>query len=205
MKPLGIEGAWTREATVFRDDRGSFHEWFGNSEISAAIGRDLDVRQANCAISKKGAVRGIHYTSAPPGQSKYFICVRGAALGAVVDIRTGSPTFGEWRTVRLDAEQHTGLFVCEGLAQGFMALADDTVLLYLCSDVFNPSRERGIHPLDPELGIEWPAGIEPDLSKRDSTAPTLAEAGALGQLPSYAECIRYARPGVGAGTAQAGR
>jgi len=72
MKPVGIEGAWTREATVFRDSRGSFHEWFQGAEIRAAVGQDLGLQQANCVVSRKGVVRGIHYTAVPPGQGKYF-------------------------------------------------------------------------------------------------------------------------------------
>jgi len=117
--------------------------------------------------------------------------VQGANLGAVVDIPLGTPTFGTCRTVELDADNPTALFVSEGLGQAFMARTDDTVLMYLCSTSFNPRLEHGIHPLDPELGIPWPAGITPELSDRDSTAPSLAEAGRRGLLPSYAECVRY--------------
>ncbi len=188
MRSIGIDGAWVREPKVFRDPRGSFHEWFQEQENRAATGRDFVLRQANCVVSNRGAVRGLHYTSVPPGQRKYFTCVRGAMLGAVVDVRVGSPTFGDWRTVELTADEPGEFYVCEGLAAGFMALHDDSVLVYLCSQTYQPQFEHGIHPLDPDLGIEWAAGIVPDLSDKDAKAPTLAEARLRGLLPSYEDC-----------------
>jgi dTDP-4-dehydrorhamnose 3,5-epimerase len=189
MKSIGIEGAWLRETTVFRDARGSFHDWFQAPGFRDAVGRDLSMRQANCVVSKRGVVRGIHYTADPPGQAKYFTCVRGATLNVVVDVRLGSPTFGEWRAVRLDAEEGNTLYVAEGLGQAFMALSDETTLIYLCSETFRPGRERGIHPLDTELGIRWPEDVAVNLSDRDSGAPTLAEAERQGLLPKYADCM----------------
>jgi dTDP-4-dehydrorhamnose 3,5-epimerase len=189
MISLGIDGAWVRETKVFRDARGSFHEWFQGTEIRADVGRDFPLRQANCVVSNKGALRGIHYTQVPPGQAKYITCVRGAVLSAVVDIRVGSPTFGDSRTVTLDDREFRALYVSEGLGHGLMALADDTVIVYVCSETYNPRLERGLHPLDPGMGIRWPAGITPDLSDKDSTAPSLADAERQGQLPRYADCV----------------
>jgi dTDP-4-dehydrorhamnose 3,5-epimerase len=186
MKPTGIAGAWTRQARVFGDTRGSFHEWFQSAEIRETTGQDLELRQANCVVSKRGALRGIHYTATPPGQAKYFTCLRGAMLGAVVDIRVGSPTFGQARTVQLDAAEHTGLYVSAGLGQAFLALTDDTVLIYLCTRQFDPAVERAINPLDPALGIAWPEEIVPDLSEKDAAAPLLKDAERQGLLPRYA-------------------
>ncbi|WP_213451361.1 dTDP-4-dehydrorhamnose 3,5-epimerase family protein [Rhizomonospora bruguierae] len=187
MTPVGISGAWLRRARVFSDTRGSFHEWFQGAEIRAVAGHDFGLRQANCVVSRRGALRGVHYTATPPGQAKYFTCLSGAMLAAVVDIRVGSPTFGQSRTVELDAGQHTGLYVSEGLGQAFLALTDDTVLIYLCSRQFDPGVEHAINPLDPQLGIAWPGDVVPDLSEKDSAAPTLAEAQRLGLLPTYTE------------------
>lgn len=185
MKSVGISGAWLRRARVFSDTRGSFHEWFQGAEIRAVTGRDIGLRQANCAVSKRGALRGIHYTATPPGQAKYFTCLSGATLAAVVDIRVGSPTFGQSRTVELDAGQPAGLYVSEGLGQAFLALTDDTVLIYLCSQQFDPRVERAINPLDPQLGIDWPRDVVPSLSEKDAAAPTLAEAARNGLLTTY--------------------
>ncbi|MEU8261690.1 dTDP-4-dehydrorhamnose 3,5-epimerase [Micromonospora sp. NPDC048999] len=187
MKPLGIAGAWTRDTRVFRDARGSFRDWYQGGEISADVGRDFVMRQANCVVSHRGVMRGIHYTQVPPGTAKYFTCVRGTLLSAVVDVRVGSPTFGQWRTVELNAADGQALYVAEGLAHGFLSL-DDSVLVYACSTTFNPRHEHGINMLDPELGIDWPAGVSPELSEKDSVAPNLAEAERLGLLPRWVDC-----------------
>lgn len=185
MKPLGIEGAWTEERKVFSDDRGSFRAWYQANTFAPVAGTDFDLRQANCVVSSKGVLRGIHYTADPPGQAKYFHCVRGSALGAVVDVRIGSPTFGEWRTVELNDDNCAVLYVAEGLGSGFMALDDDTVLIYLSSADYDPSVDHGLHPLDSAVGIQWPAGITAELSDRDAGAPSLAEAERLGLLPHH--------------------
>ncbi|WP_331720353.1 dTDP-4-dehydrorhamnose 3,5-epimerase [Streptomyces sp. NBC_00209] len=187
MKPLGIPGAWTEEKKLFRDDRGSFHEWFRNDALHTATGREMDVRQANCAVSRKGVLRGIHFTENPPGQAKYVTCLRGAVVGAVVDIRVGSPTFGQWRTAELDDTNCAALYVSEGLGFGFMAVSDEATVIYLSSATYDPKREHGLDPLDPELGIQWPADITPVVSDRDASAPGLARAGELGLLPVYSD------------------
>lgn len=186
MDPIGISGAWTRKARAFTDSRGSFHEWFQGAEISAVAGHDLELRQANCVVSRRGALRGIHYTATPPGQAKYFTCLRGSMLGAVVDIRTGSPTFGQSRTVELDAAGHTGLYVSAGLGQAFLALTEDATLIYLCTRQFDPAVERAVDPLDPRLAIAWPDEIVPELSAKDAGAPLLADAERQGLLPRFA-------------------
>jgi dTDP-4-dehydrorhamnose 3,5-epimerase len=190
MRDIGIEGARVHDLKVFRDPRGSFHEWFRGSDFAAGAGHDFDLRQANCAVSQRGVLRGLHFTATPPGQGKYLTCLHGSVLSAVVDIRVGSPTFGQSRTVLLEAGAGTALYVGEGLAHGFLSLSDDSVLIYLASAVFDPKLEHGLHPLDEALGIDWPAGIEPILSDKDATAPTLAEARSQGVLPDYADCPR---------------
>lgn len=117
--------------------------------------------------------------------------MRGAVLDVVVDIRVGSPTYGQWEAVRLDDETRHAVFLAEGLGHAFMALTDDATVVYLCSTGYAPGREHGVHPLDPELGIAWPEGIAPVLSEKDAEAPTLAEAERAGLLPSYEECKAY--------------
>ncbi|GAA2852935.1 dTDP-4-dehydrorhamnose 3,5-epimerase [Streptosporangium fragile] len=194
MRPLGIEGSWVFEPTVLPDDRGSFHEWFRGGAFREATGQDLVLSQANCSISRRDTLRGVHFADVPPSQAKYVTCVRGAVLDVVVDIRAGSPTFGRWEPVRLDDRDHRAVYISEGLGHAFMALSDDATVVYLCSEGYAPEREHGIHPLDPGLGIAWPAEATPLLSAKDAAAPTLAEALRQGLLPDYEECRRlYAK------------
>jgi dTDP-4-dehydrorhamnose 3,5-epimerase len=196
MRPLSISGAWVFEPKVFPDGRGSFHEWFKAPVFAEAAGHPLSLAQANMSVSSRGTLRGIHFADVPPGQAKYVKCVRGAVLDVIVDIRVGSPTFGQWEIVRLDDQDHHAVYLSEGLGHGFMALTDDATVVYLCSEGYAPEREHGIHPLDPEIGIEWPEGVAPLLSPKDEQAPTLAEAREQGLLPSYEECVAY-RQGLG--------
>ena len=187
MEPLGIPGAWSVTPRIHTDDRGSFHEWFRTSDLTSVLGYRLDVAQANCSVSRRGVLRGVHFADVPPGQAKYVTCVSGAILDVVVDIRVGSPTFGQWEALRLDDANRRAVFLAEGLGHAFMALTDQATVLYLCSTPYVPSREHGVHPLDPELGIAWPADLEPVLSAKDAAAPSLAQARAAGLLPDYAE------------------
>jgi dTDP-4-dehydrorhamnose 3,5-epimerase len=194
VQSLGIEGAWVYTPRVHTDDRGSFAEAFRGAEFAADLGYRLDVAQANCSVSRRGVIRGIHYADVPPGQAKYVTCMSGAILDVVVDLRADSPSFGKWEAVRLDAAARSAVFISEGLGHAFMALTDDATALYLCSTPYAPGREHGVHPLDPAIGIAWPAdeGLAPLLSDKDAAAPTLEEALAAGQLPKYEECAAYA-------------
>ncbi len=193
MNPLGIEGAWVHAPQVHGDDRGSFAEVFRGAEFAADLGYRLDVAQANCSVSRRGVIRGIHYADVPPGQAKYVTCVAGAILDVVVDLRAGSPTFGKWEAVELDAVTRRAVFLAEGLGHAFMALTDGATALYLCSTPYAPGREHGVDPRDPSIGIAWPLDVAPVLSEKDAAAPTLDEALSAGQLPSYRECAEYAQ------------
>lgn len=164
--------------------------------FTEAAGHPLTLAQANMSVSSRGTLRGIHFADVPPGQAKYVKCVRGAVLDVIVDIRVGSPTFGQWEIVRLDDQDHHAVYLSEGLGHGFMALTDDATVVYLCSEGYAPEREHGIHPFDPDLGIEWPADLAPLLSAKDERAPSLAQAREQGMLPSYEECVAY-RAGLG--------
>ncbi|MFD6309575.1 dTDP-4-dehydrorhamnose 3,5-epimerase [Streptomyces nigra] len=194
MRPLGIDGAWVLQPQLFEDDRGTFHEWYRGEEFREATGHDLTLAQANCSVSRRGVLRGLHYADVPPGQAKYVTCVRGAVLDVVADIRVGSPTFGQWEAVRLDDDGRRAVFLAEGLGHAFMALTDDATVVYLCSTGYDPRREHTVDALDPALGITWPDGLTPVLSPKDARAPSLAEAQEAGLLPSYEACrARYAR------------
>jgi dTDP-4-dehydrorhamnose 3,5-epimerase len=192
IRPFGIEGAYEVTPVQRGDPRGLFLEWYRFDQLAAEVGHPLQLAQANISVSAAGVVRGIHFADVPPGQAKYVTCTRGAVLDVVVDIRVGSPTFGRWEAVRLDDVDRRCVYIAEGLGHGFCALSDDATLTYLCSATYNPTGEHGVHPLDPELAIEWPA-TTPQLSERDAAAPTLAQAAAIGVLPDYATCQAFTR------------
>ncbi len=187
-----MAGALEITPKVFGDDRGSFREWFKADVFREATGHAFDLQQANCSVSARGVLRGIHFASVPPGQAKYVTCLSGAILDVVVDLRVGSPTYGEWDAVRLDPTDKKALYLAEGLGHGFLSLEDATTVVYLCSEGYAPDREHEVHPLDPAIGIDWPdVGVEPQLSGKDAAAPSLEEARAAGRLPDYEECLRY--------------
>jgi dTDP-4-dehydrorhamnose 3,5-epimerase len=191
MEPMNIDGAWVFTPTLHRDDRGYFLEQFRAGELAETLGYWPETAQANCSVSRRGVIRGIHFSDVPPGQAKYVSCLQGAILDVVVDIRVGSPTFGRWEAIRLDDAGRRSLFLAEGLGHAFTALSEEATVLYLCSTGYAPGREHGVNPLDPAIGIEWPAGAEPILSAKDADAPTLAQAQAAGMLPDFAECEAY--------------
>lgn len=144
------------------------------------------------AQCRAGASYGVHFADVPPGQAKYVTCLSGAVLDVGVDLRAGSPAFGRWEAVRLDDETRRAVYLAEGLGHAFMALSNRATVLYLCTTPYAPAREHGVHPLDPDVGIGWPGGIDPVLSDEDAAAPGLEEALALGLLPGYRECVDYA-------------
>jgi dTDP-4-dehydrorhamnose 3,5-epimerase len=191
MEPAGIDGAWIFTPRIFPDSRGHFLEWFRAGELSASLGYQPDVAQANCSVSRRGVIRGIHFADVPPGQAKYVTCVSGAVLDVIVDVRIGSPSYGRWEAVRLDDTDRRAVFLSEGLGHAFMALSGEATVMYLCSTGYAPGREHGVHPLDPDIGIAWPADVEPVLSEKDAAAPTLEQARRDGLLPAYADCAAY--------------
>jgi dTDP-4-dehydrorhamnose 3,5-epimerase len=188
LRELSVPGAWEITPQVHRDERGTFTEWFTESAFGAMTGHRFDLRQANCSVSAAGVLRGLHFAQLPPGQAKYVTCVRGAVFDVVVDIRVGSPTYGHWDSVLLDDIDHRSTYICEGLAHGFLALQDQSTVMYLCSTPYAPQREHTIAATDPAIGIEWPLpAAQLLLSGRDATAPTLAEVRESGLLPTWDE------------------
>nr|WP_228506521.1 dTDP-4-dehydrorhamnose 3,5-epimerase [Frigoribacterium sp. VKM Ac-2530] len=170
----------------FGDDRGVFLEWYRFDKLAEAVGHPIDLRQANTSVSRRGVVRGIHFADVPRGQAKYVTATHGAVLDYVIDIRVGSPTFGQWDSVLLDDVDRRAIYLAEGLGHAFVALTDDATVSYLVTDTFNAGREHGIDPLDPEIGLVFPpeAG-EPLLSPKDTDAPGLSEAATAGLLPTW--------------------
>jgi dTDP-4-dehydrorhamnose 3,5-epimerase len=194
FRELKIPGSWEITPTVRSDSRGTFFEWFTDSEFTAMTGHRLDLRQANCSVSSAGVLRGLHFAQLPPSQAKYVTCVRGSVFDVVVDIRVGSPTYGQWDSVLLDDRDRRTIYLSEGLAHGFLALQDDSTVMYLCSAGHAPDREHTIAPTDPAIGIRWPTtvfGTELVLSDRDRDAPTLDQVRAAGLLPTWAEVSAF--------------
>ncbi len=200
--PLALEGSFLVTPRQFPDDRGVFLESFRGDRLGEALGHRPDVVQTNTSVSSRGTVRGIHFADVPPGQGKYVMVLSGALLDVVVDVRVGSPTFGRWEAVRLDAVDRRAVWLSEGLGHALCALEDDTTASYLCTATYDPTAEHGVHPLDPAIGIEWPDDLTPRLSPKDAAAPALAEAEAAGLLPSWEACrgradeLARARPPV---------
>lgn len=196
-RELRVPGAWEITPVLHGDPRGVFLEWFQGAPFAAAAGHPLPLAQANMSVSAAGVLRGIHFADVPPGQAKYVTCVKGAVLDVVVDIRTGSPTYGTWDAVLLDDADRRAIYLSEGLGHAFLSLEDGSTVVYLCSTPYAPGREHGIHPLDPAVGIEWPttardgSPLTVQLSGKDEAAPSLADAAEQGLLPTWAAVQEY--------------
>lgn len=196
-RELAVPGAWEITPTLHGDPRGVFLEYFQGEEFRAATGHAFDLQQANCSVSAAGVLRGVHFADVPPGQAKYVTCAKGAVWDVAVDLRVGSPTFGRWDAVLLDDVDRRAIYLSEGLGHAFLSLEDDSTVLYLCSTPYNPGRERGIHPLDPEIAIAWPttgrngAPVNLQLSAKDANAPSLDEARRADLLPQHDDVVAY--------------
>ena len=180
-----IPGSWVFTPTLHTDERGVFLESYTQASLEQTTGRTLEVKQTNVSVSAQGTIRGIHFADVPPGQAKYVQCYQGRILDVVVDIRVGSPTFGQWDCVELDAESRRALFISEGLGHAFCALSESATVGYMCSEPYAPAREHGIHPLDSTLDIQWPEEIPHQLSPKDSSAPSLEDALKWDLLPRW--------------------
>jgi dTDP-4-dehydrorhamnose 3,5-epimerase len=192
IRELSVPDSFEVSTQIFPDDRGLFVEAYRFDELASATGRPFNVAQVNTSVSRRGVVRGIHYADVPPSQAKYVTVSSGAVLDFVIDIRVGSPTFGEWDSVLLDSVDRRAIFLSEGLGHAFVSLTDDATVTYLVSSVFNPGVEHAITPSDAEIGLTFPesAGV-PLLSPKDESAPTLSQAAAGGLLPEWTACREY--------------
>jgi len=168
------------------DDRGIFLEWYRFDLLEEWVGHAFDLRQANMSSSVRGVLRGIHYADVPPGQAKYVTAVHGSVIDYIVDLRVGSPTFGQWDSVELNDQDRRAVYIPEGLGHAFVATSETAVVSYLVNDVYRPGAEHAVNPLDPAIGLELPfAPSELVLSAKDGAAPSLEEARAEGSLPVW--------------------
>lgn len=170
-----IEGVVEVRPRVFADRRGYFFESFSQREFDALV-RPVRFVQDNESMSSRGVVRGLHYQKGADAQSKLVRCVRGRVLDVAVDIRRGSPTFGQHVAVELTEEDHNMLFVPRGFAHGFSVLTDIAVFQYKCDNYYAPQSEGGIQAFDPQLGIDWRfAAAEAIVSDKDLVRLPLTE------------------------------
>ena len=194
IRELAVPDSHVIDLVPHGDSRGRFTEWYRADVLESAVGHPLRLAQANHSVSARGALRGVHFASVPPGQAKYVYCPAGRLLDVVVDLRIDSPTFGVHDSVVLDSERPRAVYLAEGLGHAFLSLADGTSVTYLVSTNYDPAREFTVSPLDSELDLPWPADVELELSARDRLAPSLAEAREQGLLPTMEQCAaRYAQ------------
>lgn len=174
FKRLEIPDVILVEPVVFEDNRGFFMETYRESHFRQG-GIDHRFVQDNHSKSRKNVLRGLHFQLNPMAQGKLVRCIRGKIWDVAVDIRKGSPWFGKWVAVELSEENRLMLWVPPGFAHGFVALEDETEVIYKVTAEFSPDLDRGIIWNDPDLKIEWPV-TDPILSDKDSRLPRLREA-----------------------------
>jgi dTDP-4-dehydrorhamnose 3,5-epimerase len=178
-----LDGLVLLAPDVHGDARGFFMETF-RADDWAAAGVPTEFVQDNHSRSRRGTLRGLHFQT-HPGQGKLVRVARGRVYDVVVDLREGSPTFGEWEGVELDDERGLQLYIPIGFAHGFCVLSETADFVYKCTAYYDPATEAGIRFDDPDVGVEWPRDVELLYSERDRTAPRLADLA--GTLP-----FRYA-------------
>lgn len=170
-----IEGVVIIEPRVFKDTRGYFFESYSKREFDEKV-RPVDFVQDNESCSTRGVMRGLHFQRPPFTQSKLVRCVKGAVLDVAVDIRKGSPTYGQHVAVELTEENHRQFFIPKGFAHGFAVLSDVAIFQYKCDEFYHPEADGGISILDYSLGINW--RIDPKaaiLSEKDTKHPILKD------------------------------
>lgn len=193
-RQLAVDGAFEFRPKVFTDERGLFVSPFQETAARQALGHPLfPVAQTNHSLSRRGTIRGAHYTLTPPGIAKYVYCARGRALDIVIDVRLGSPTYGRSETVLLDQEDFRAVYFPVGVAHAFVALEDRTVMSYMLSGEYVPENELALSVFDPVLELSLPSDFEPVMSERDLAAPTLETAEKSGTLPEYRRCLELER------------
>lgn len=170
--PLAVAGAFAIEPERREDSRGFFARSFCEREFRE---HGLDPRVTQCNVSwnrLRGTLRGIHFQHDPHAEAKLIRCTRGCAFDVIVDLRKGSPTYRQWASLEIDAENRVALYVPAGCGHGFQTLADDTELFYQMSEPYSAGLSGGIHWNDPAIGIRWPI-VPPMVSDRDDKLPNL--------------------------------
>jgi len=176
IRDTKLPGLLVIEPQIFEDERGFFYELF-NAQKFNSVTPNINFVQDNISKSPKGTLRGLHFQKIPKAQGKLVFCISGEVFDVAVDIRRGSPTFGQWEGVLLSGENHFQVWVPPGFAHGFLVLSDSAIFAYKCSELYSPENEGIILWNDPEIGIQWPA--QPDeslIAPKDKGARRLSEA-----------------------------
>jgi dTDP-4-dehydrorhamnose 3,5-epimerase len=182
---LDIGGAYYIEAKRHADERGWFQEWFKKSDLQQHIDFDFTPVQANISHSKKGVIRGIHYSIAPEGQAKLVTVMHGAIDDYIIDINPNSANFGKWTRVRLTSQDGNAVLLPPHVGHAFQSLSDNTMVCYIVTAEFNPKVEMGITPKCNAVNIHWDTRFNSFISKKDADAPTLLSRLDTGGLPSF--------------------
>ncbi|MGE3974936.1 MAG: dTDP-4-dehydrorhamnose 3,5-epimerase [Bdellovibrionales bacterium] len=167
-KTSKLEGVLLFDPVLHRDSRGYFVEVYKTSTFEKYLARSFV--QDNLSMSSRGVIRGFHYQLDPRAQGKLVQCMTGSIYDVVVDVRQGSPTYGQWEGISLSSEGHQMLYVPEGFAHGFQALEDNTRVFYKCTSLYSKEHERGIRFDDPTLAVKWPLPAE-KISPKDLELP----------------------------------
>ena len=181
---VGFNSVWRIELSVFPDNRGHFFELMSARKSELVSELDFVPVQSNVSVSKKGALRGIHFSLATGGQAKWVTCLAGSILDCVVDLRENSPTFGESRLIELSAKSPQAIYIGPGIGHAFLSLEDGSLVNYLLDSPFDPNQEFAVNAFDPNLKIDWPK-MDYILSLKDSDAIELQELILIGKLPKY--------------------
>lgn len=178
VKQLELDGVFTVSSRRIGDDRGYFSETFRQNAFCENVG-DFHFVQDNQSLSaERGTVRGLHFQLGPRAQGKLVRSVAGAIFDVAVDLRSGSPTFGQHVSVELSADNGLQLWIPPGFAHGFCTLTENTIVAYKVTDYYSPEHDRGLLWSDPQVAIQWPLnGTSAHLSEKDARQPTLSELG----------------------------
>ncbi|MCM4161972.1 MULTISPECIES: dTDP-4-dehydrorhamnose 3,5-epimerase [unclassified Arenibacter] len=172
-----LKGCFIIEPAVFEDDRGFFYESFNTKKLNEAIGKNINFVQDNQSYSYRGVIRAIHYQTGEFAQAKLVRVLSGRVLDVAVDLRKNSPTFGQYVTQELSAENKIQLFIPRGFGHGFSVLSDTAEFFYKCDNFYNKDSEGGIIYNDPGLSIDWQLAVdEIKVSKKDLELPVLENA-----------------------------
>ena len=173
--PTKIEGVFIIEPRLFQDDRGYFFESYSEKDFNREV-KEIHFVQDNESKSSYGVMRGLHFQRPPFTQSKLVRCVKGAVLDVAVDIRKGSPTYGQHVAVELTEDNHRQFFIPRGFAHGFAVLSPEAVFQYKCDNFYHPEADGGISILDSSLGIDWRIPTDHAiLSEKDTRHPLLKD------------------------------
>ena len=185
VSPLSISDSYTVSHDRFGDPRGWFQEWFKASQIQPHLSFDFVPAQSNISYSDCGVLRGIHYSLAPVGQAKMVTVMAGEIDDYVVDIRVGSPTFGQHERIRLNTQTGASVIIGPGLGHAFHVLSDTAVVCYMLSSEYNPELEHGVNPSCPDLAIPWNTDVPFSVSERDQQMPFTTQQRENGLLPFF--------------------